>query len=111
MGWASAGEIFDPIAHGLIEAGASEDIKRRVLGPLIVKLQNDDWDTESESLEEFRDDPVIVAIFREHGVTADCEDQSGPEQAGECTRSLGHQGDHVDDQDYSWPQAGVQADV
>lgn len=106
MGWASAGEIFDPIARALVELDAPEETKRRVLGPLIDKLRNDDWDTESESLEEFRDDPVIVAIFRERGIVADCEDQSGPEHAGECSRALGHNGDHVDDQDYSWPQSG-----
>lgn len=70
MGWASAGpEIFDPVPQGLIDAGASDEIKRRVLGPLIGKLQGEDWDTEDESLEEFRNDPVIVALFAEHGIT------------------------------------------
>ena len=68
MGWASASRIFDPVAKGLIDAGASEEIKRRVLGDLIGTLQGEDWDTEDESLEEFRDDPVIVELFAEHGV-------------------------------------------
>lgn len=68
MGWASASRIFDPVAQGLIDAGASGEIKRRVLGDLIGTLQGEDWDTEDESLEEFRDDPVIVALFAEHGV-------------------------------------------
>lgn len=63
MGWASGGEIFDSVAAALIEAGASDDLKGRVLGSLIEKLQDGDWDTEDESLTAFRHDPVIVAAF------------------------------------------------
>ena len=77
MGWASAGAIFDPVAQGLIDAGASEEIKRRVLGPLIRTLQGEDWDTEYESLEEFKDDPVIVELFAEHGITLGEDDDDG----------------------------------
>jgi len=70
MGWGSAGyRIFDPVARGLCDANASEEIKRRVLGDLIETLRHEDWDTEYDSLSRFADDPVIVAIFREHGVT------------------------------------------
>lgn len=65
MGWASASDIFDPIAEALIELDAAPEIKRRVLGPLISKLRNGDWDTWEESLNEFGDDPVIVSIFYE----------------------------------------------
>lgn len=68
MGWASASEIFDPVAHALIDLGADADTKRQVLGTLIGKLQDLDWDTEDESLEEFRHDPVIVQLFYEHSV-------------------------------------------
>lgn len=107
MGWASAGDIFDPIARVLIELDAPEEMKRRVLGPLIDKLRNEDWDTEGESLEEFRDDPVIVAIFRERDVTIDCGAEDGPGgRAKRCTRTLGHDGDHVDDDDRSWWHKG-----
>lgn len=74
MGWASASRTFDPVAQGLIDTGASEEIKRRVLGALIGTLQGEDWDTEDESLEEFRDDPVIVDLFAEHGVKLAAED-------------------------------------
>lgn len=73
MGWASAGEIFDPVAQALIDLGADEQTKRRVLGTLIDKLQDGDWDTEDESLAEFADDPVIVALFAERGVGGDDE--------------------------------------
>lgn len=68
MGWASAGEIFNPVAQSLIDCGADEQTKRKVLGPLIGKLQDGDWDTEDESLERFGDDLVIRALFYGHGV-------------------------------------------
>lgn len=68
MGWASGGRIFDSVAQGLIDARASEEVKRRVLGDLIEALQREDWDTEDESLEAFKGDPVIVELFAEHGV-------------------------------------------
>ena len=75
MGWGSAGyRIFDPVAQGLVDAGASDDIKRRVLSVLIDALQENDWDTEYESLEAFADDPVIVAVFAEHGITLGGDD-------------------------------------
>lgn len=68
MGWGSAGRIFDPIAEGLIEAGASEELKRTVLGGLIGQLRGEDWDTPRDSLDQFKDDPAIVAAFADHGV-------------------------------------------
>ena len=67
MGWASAGEIFDDVANGLIEVGASDEIKERVLGKLADSLSGQDWDTQDESLEEFADDPVIVKLFEVRG--------------------------------------------
>lgn len=75
MSWGSAGHsIFDPVAQGLIDAKASAEIKHRVLGGLIGELREMDWDTEHDSLDRFRDDPVIVAIFAEHGVTLGGDD-------------------------------------
>lgn len=68
MGWGSAGAIFDPIAQALIDLGADDRIKRGVLGPLIGRLQDEDWDTEDESLDAFADDPVIVELFHQAGV-------------------------------------------
>lgn len=108
MGWSSGGSrVFDPVARALIEAGASDDLKRRTLGPLIDELRDLDWDTQDESLEEFRDDPVIVALFRERGTTDTCKDGGGGEQTTECGRKLGHDGDHVDGDDNSWTDAEV----
>lgn len=69
MGWASAGEIFDPIARALIDLGASSEVKRGVLTTLIRQLQDGDWDTEGESLDEFRNDPIVVEAFARQGVS------------------------------------------
>jgi hypothetical protein len=68
MGWVSAGEIFYPVARALIELEADDETKRSVLGILITKLQEGDWDTGDESLDKFRDDPVIVSLLMERGV-------------------------------------------
>lgn len=68
MGWSSANEIFNPVARSLQEAGVSDETKRKVLGDLIGGLQDGDWDTEDESLEDFLDDPAIVAAFADHNV-------------------------------------------
>lgn len=68
MGWSSANSVFNPVARALIEAGAPDDTKRKVLGDLIGGLQDGDWDTEDESLEEFLDDPAVVQAFADKGV-------------------------------------------
>lgn len=68
MGWSSANDIFDPVARALTEAGVSDQTKRKVLGDLINGLQDNDWDTEDESLEKFLNDPAIIAAFHDHQV-------------------------------------------
>jgi len=68
MGWSSANEIFNPVARSLQEVGVSDQTKRKVLGDLIGGLQDGDWDTEDESLEEFLDDQAIVSAFADHDV-------------------------------------------
>lgn len=72
MGWGSAGhKIFEPVARALIEAGASDELKERVLGNLIPTLQHEDWDTELDSLQGFLDDPAIVKAFANNGIVWD----------------------------------------
>jgi hypothetical protein len=73
MGWASGGEIFDRVAAGLIAAEADDVTKIAVLGPLIDSLCDGDWDTLDESLYEFKDDPVIVELFKGRGVVLEPE--------------------------------------
>lgn len=73
MGWASAGAIFNPVALALIELNAPNEMKRRVLGDLIKALQDGDWDTEDESLYEFRYDVGTVSAFYACGVGNEIE--------------------------------------
>lgn len=65
MGWASAGYIFDPVCEALQQAFLVPETRKKILVVLIKQLQDGDWDTEYESLEQFADDPVVVAAFRE----------------------------------------------
>ena len=107
MGWSSAGGIFDPVAKALIELNASDEMKTRVLGDLIRALQDGDWDTGDESLDEFKDDPAIVAAFRAHGILVRCMAEDGPPEASYCEAEIRHDGDHQDYDGHTWPQATV----
>lgn len=71
MGWGSAYSLFNTIADALIEAGASDEIKERALAKVIVRLQEDDWDTELDSLQSYLHDPAIVRAFEANGITWD----------------------------------------
>ena len=69
MGYASIGHtVFDPIMKALQELGASDEMRTDVASLLIGTLQDVDWDTEDESLEEFADDPAIVKAFADHEI-------------------------------------------
>lgn len=70
MGFGSAGlTFFNPVARSLIEAGASDEVKEKTLTKLIADLQEEDWDTELDSLQLFLDDPAIVRAFANNGIT------------------------------------------
>ncbi|MFC8432220.1 hypothetical protein [Streptomyces sp. NPDC057253] len=70
MGFGSAGlTFFNPVARSLIEAGASDEVKEKTLTKLIADLQDEDWDTELDSLQLFLDDPAIVRAFANNGIT------------------------------------------
>lgn len=71
MGWGSAYSLFNTIADALIEAGASDEIKERTLSKVIAALQEDDWDTELDSLQSYLHDPAIVRAFAANGITWD----------------------------------------
>jgi hypothetical protein len=77
MGWNSAGEIFDPVAQSLIDLGSPDEVKRKILGDLIGALQDGDWDTEDESLDQFKNDPAIVAAFADHDIHLEDDDEPG----------------------------------
>ena len=69
MGFGSAGTtFFNPVARSLIEAGASDELKEKTLTKLIADLQEEDWDTELDSLQLFLDDPAIVRAFANNDI-------------------------------------------
>jgi hypothetical protein len=75
MGWSSAGwKIFAPVADGLIEANAPGEVKQNVCSKLIGALMEEDWDTPDIELDQYKEDPDIVAAFAEHRVTLPDED-------------------------------------
>lgn len=69
MGWGSASYIADNVADALIETNATDDVTEKVMARLIKSLQDGDWDTEEESLENFSAYPAIVRAFAACGVT------------------------------------------
>lgn len=103
MGWASGDEVFEPVANKLIELNAPADLKQQVCSVLIDALQNRGWDTESESLGMYQDDPAIIAAFRENDILLGCWDQE-PDEGWSCELERGHGGDHDDDDGHTWPQ-------
>lgn len=68
MGWGSGYLIFNTVADALTEAGASEEVKEKALTKVIAGLQQEDWDTELDSLQDYRDDPAIVRAFAANDV-------------------------------------------
>lgn len=69
MGWGSAYSLFNTVADALIEANASDEIKEHALTTVIQRLQEDDWDTELDSLQGYLNDPAIVRAFAANGIT------------------------------------------
>ena len=68
MGWGSAYSLFNTVADALIEAGASDEVKEKALTKVIRELQEEDWDTELDSLQSYRNDPAIVRAFAANDV-------------------------------------------
>jgi hypothetical protein len=105
MGWASAGGIFVPVARKLIKLDVSDHTRREVCSTLIATLQEGDWDTESESLAEFADDPAIVQAFRDHGVyLVVCDAERRDTRWRWCRLEDGHEADHDDGCGHTWPR-------
>lgn len=76
MGWNRGSDIFDPVARALIASDADRQTKFSVLGTLLDKLLDEDWDTADESLDEFRHDPDIVALFTTRCIAGKLDDGS-----------------------------------
>lgn len=103
MGWASANEIFDPVADVLIGSGADAGVQQAVCSALIGSLLRQGWDTGEESLGLYRDHAPVVAAFREHGITVMCGEEH-LEETWVCEEEEGHEGDHRDWEGNTWPQ-------
>jgi hypothetical protein len=107
MGWASANEIFDPVARKTAELGIPDGQRADLLETLIRQLQQGDWDTEDESLSQFENDPAVVEAFRRCDIIVHCG-AAGEEDGGYCELERGHGGDFHEDWDKRrWPVAGA----
>lgn len=71
MGWGSGYLIFNTVADALTDAGASDDVKEKALTKVIAGLQQEDWDTELDSLQDYLDDPAVVRAFANNDITWD----------------------------------------
>lgn len=69
MGWGSGYLVFNTVADALTEAGASDEVKEKALTKVIAGLQQEDWDTELDSLQSYLDDPAIVRAFAANDIT------------------------------------------
>jgi hypothetical protein len=88
MGWSAGNTVFDPVARKARELGLSDEQVTELLTILIRELQDRDWDTEDESLEEFEDDAAIVEAFRRQGIYVRCGEEDG--EGMPCELPLGH---------------------
>lgn len=98
MGWASAGNYFEPVAQALIDNGASDDVIFHSCKALISALQEGDWDTAEESLGLFQEHDAVVRAFRECGVYVSCGEDTVDAQGHYlyCEEERGHEGKHKD---------------
>lgn len=103
MGWNSGNEVFDPVARKARELGLPDEQVTALLSTLIGALQDRDWDTEDESLEEFEDDAAIVEAFRQNGIYVRCNEEDADGMP--CELPIGHDPgqDHNDFQGASRP--------
>jgi hypothetical protein len=85
MGWSSANAIFDTMALKTQELGIPEPQRIEILATLVELLQDQDWDTEDESLADGLGDAAVVEAFRRRGIeTQDwMTDDAGGEEPDE----------------------------
>ena len=80
MGWSSGNDVFDPVCELIIKLvdkndGIYADDAREILSELIENLQGEDWDTEDESLDKFKDHWYVVKAFEENSIHLEGEDK------------------------------------
>lgn len=74
MGWTGGNHVFEGVADQVLDSSATLPEKVEILACLIGALQLCDWDTECESLGDYRDEPLVVAAFRQCNVELDEDD-------------------------------------
>jgi hypothetical protein len=62
MGWSGGVDVFDNVAGEIIAQNIDEDSAFAVLDALIDALEDQDWDTESDS--EYYNHPLIKLVFK-----------------------------------------------
>lgn len=77
MGWASGGDVFDPVARTMIMLVKGnhmlEDTAFETLVTLARALRQSDWDTEDESAERFADHSFVLnALITAGAGCSDC---------------------------------------
>jgi hypothetical protein len=88
MGWSGAHDIFNGVADVLIQTGVNSEAIRLTLLRLIRELQARDWDTEDESLDQFRDHPLIVSVFYAAEVGDSLDSLSAQRVTGRISSSM-----------------------
>lgn len=61
MGWCSGTRIFDAVAKEVLSDAPMD--KKAVLRAVIVALEDDDWDCQSDS--RYFDDPTVREVMKE----------------------------------------------
>lgn len=80
MGWADGNGIFNKVAKKAAVHIPDDAARTEVLTALIEVLQDEDWDTEDESLALFLGDPAAVEAFRRCDI--EVQDWMREERAG-----------------------------
>jgi hypothetical protein len=106
MGNSSCNPVFDEIALLSRDAlNIDRDNRILLLAKLIELLQDQDWDTEDESLADFAGDEAVVEAFRRNGIVIRCGDEGAGNSYCERERGApGHKdGLHEDESGRKWP--------
>lgn len=71
MGWAKGSYVMEEVINGLLSESFTEEERVRIYKVLIPAMQNCDWDTEYECLEQ---DEAYDQAMRELGMLDDDEE-------------------------------------
>lgn len=69
MGYGSGGQVVEVLIETMDNMSQMpQRMARRILVPVIMEQQSQDWDTEDEVLRAWADRPWVVDAFAERGV-------------------------------------------